>query len=233
MCWLRSRSATGHPSGSRHGAAPGGEKTPDPLLIRAPENHRCPAKVQVVHGSAGRGGRAFAQAWPTPVGRSPNPIWLDGGGVSVHMTLSLARGGCNLGRECLGGLNQDSVAGRQPQCRTHRGMPDSVHAKARFTSNALPFLVRLLALAPGFALEHVDGRLLALHGQDRALDRQRQVGVGDQLGDRLRGQAPCRVGADRAPAVAREQVLHRQDVRCWTRRWRRRSRSRTARSALG
>jgi len=64
----------------------------------------------------------------------------------------------------------------------------------------------------GFAFQQRDRRLLAAHRQDRALDGQRQVGVGDQLGDRLRRQAAHLIGADGAPAVAREQVLHRQDV---------------------
>jgi hypothetical protein len=76
-----------------------GGQAPGPWLTRAPENRRCPTKVQVDHGGRGSGGRgpSIVQAPPTlpdravgsqiagsaPNRRPPTPYWLDGRGVSV------------------------------------------------------------------------------------------------------------------------------------------------------
>jgi hypothetical protein len=135
LWWLQVRSAPVTLQVLGTGAAPRGEKTPGPWLVRAPENHRYPAQVQVVHGRAQRravcsqiSGLRSSRAQPTRCGSLA--------GASRSHTL-LLRGGRVRWRECLG-AQSDLVADRQPRVQAHRGMPGSVQAKARSTSKSLP-----------------------------------------------------------------------------------------------
>ena len=103
LWWLRSRSAPVTLQVLGTGAAPRGEKAPGPWLVRAPENHRYPAQVQVVHGSAQRravcsqiSGLRSSRAQPTRSGSLA--------GASRSHTLSLH--GCRDRGGNASGLNQ-------------------------------------------------------------------------------------------------------------------------------
>ena len=125
-----------------------GGQTPGPWLIGAPENRRCPTRVQVNHAGRGGWGRgpSLVQAPATlpdravgsqiagsaPNRRRPTPYWLDGRGVSVTIVAP---------KRVLG----DAPATNQfwrlfanpfPGLPTHR--PFTVQAKARSTSKSVP-----------------------------------------------------------------------------------------------
>jgi hypothetical protein len=134
-CWLRSRSAPVTLQVLGVGLLPMGRRHPA----------RCSFEHQKIIGTPPRskwctampaGGPCVHRCFGLRPGRTQPTRSGSLAGASRSHTRSL-RVGCNHGRECLE-AESDLVAGRQPLSKALQGMPDSVYAKARSTSNALP-----------------------------------------------------------------------------------------------